>query len=53
MDIRKATKILNDKYDFSQLLSSHDLGSCAELTVNRYGDVITFRVYENGEITAR
>lgn len=51
MTKEKALKLL--PYDFSQLLSYHDLGSCGELVVNRYGDVVTFRVYENGEVTSR
>lgn len=53
MDVRQAMKILNDKYDYSRCLAAHDLGSCAELTVDRYGDIVTFRIYTNGEITAR
>lgn len=40
-----------DAYDFSEILRSFETRDFLEITVDRYGDVVTYRVYgdeENG-----
>ena len=43
---RLTKKIENSQY-------SNDYGNCVEFVVSRWGDICTYRVYKNGEITAR
>lgn len=34
-----------DAYDFSEVLRKFETRDFLEITVNRYGDVVTYRVY--------
>lgn len=43
-NVAKAKKILAKHSDWSRILSSEDLGDEVEFVVDRYGDIITYRV---------
>ena len=49
----KAKKALDKIPSFSELLKVYNLGDCFEFVVNRWGDICTFRVYNNGEVVER
>ena len=49
----KMKKALDKIPSYSELLSAYDLGDCVEFTINRWGDVCTYRVYNNGNVYAR
>lgn len=49
----KEKKALDKIPSFSELLKVYDYGDCIEFVVNRWGDICTFRVYNNGEVCER
>lgn len=57
MKIKDLTKIqkeaMNKIPDFSELYSCHSYRDCIEFVVNRWGDVCTYRVYNNGDVVEK
>ena len=49
----KMKKALDKIPDFSELLAACDFGDCVEFVVNRWGDVCTYRVYNDGSVCER
>lgn len=49
----KMKKALDKIPSYSELLSAYDLGDCIEFTIDRWGDVCTYRVYNNGNVCER
>ena len=48
-----ALKLLKKNIDFSRIIEVFNAGRFWEFVVSCYGDIKTFRVYENGSITER
>ena len=48
-----ALKLLKNHFDFSRVIEVFNAGKFYEFIVSCCGDVRTFRVYENGNITER
>ena len=53
MDIKKAQETLLERVSVSRIIEVSDFGDCVQFVVDRWGDICTFRVYRNGEITER
>lgn len=51
--IKEFYDLLMKEEPFSGMLKYYDYGNFVEFVVSRWGDVCTYRVYQNGEITAR
>ena len=50
---KKALQKLENQCHFLEVIRVSDYGECIEFVVNRWGDICTFRVYNNGEICER
>lgn len=53
MDVKKAEKVLLERISVSRIIETHDFKDCVEFVVDRWGDICTFRVYRNGDVTER
>lgn len=55
MKISKEFKKRIDKagITYSKLLAVYDLGNFLEVQVDRWGDLCTYRIYKNGDVTIR
>ena len=53
MTKENALKVLKKYCDYSRLIEVFNAGRFWEFVVSCYGDIKTFRVYENGSITER
>lgn len=42
-----------EKLSYSELIKVYEYKDCVEVVVNRWGDVCTYRVYDNGEVCER
>ncbi len=49
---KKIKEALN-KINFSEVLRAYDYGEFVEVLVNRWGDICTYRIYNNGEIVEK
>ena len=49
----KAKSILLNDYGLDKILDVYDAGNFVEVVGRKGGDVLTFRVYNNGEICER
>lgn len=52
-NLSKRAKEALDHISFSKLLRIYEYGDFVEATVDRWGDVCTFRIYNNGDVTER
>lgn len=53
LKVKKAISRLKQETQVDKVLDSYDAGSFVEITIRQGGDVNTYRVYNNGAITAR
>ena len=42
-----------EKLSYSELIKVYEYKDCVEVVVNRWGDVCTYRVYDNGKVCER
>ncbi len=53
MTQEKAKKILFDNTPADRIIETHQAGDFWEFTVRAGGDVLVYRIYDNGEIYSR
>lgn len=53
MSEKEALKILNSHTSFSKILSHYETKDFHEFIVNRYGDVVNYRVYNSGQVVIK